>query len=72
MQKKKNWYVAVLVVSSEIPGTKNYKSLVDLQFRIINSNDPEEAYKSAIRIGKNEEHSYKNSEAKRYVGASVV
>jgi hypothetical protein len=60
-KRKKNWYIAVLVVSSEIRRAKKYTPLIDLQFRIINSDNPEEAYRAAMRIGKSEEHSYKNS-----------
>lgn len=54
------WYIALLVFASEIEGVENYKPLSDIQYRLIRSSEPEDAYTSALKLGEREVHSYKN------------
>ncbi len=54
------WYIAVLVLASEIEGVENYEPLSDIQYRLISSSDPEDAYTSALKLGESEVHTYKN------------
>ena len=68
----KTWYVAVLVVASQVDPTPSADPLIDLQYRLIQANSDDEAYAEAIELGKHEEHSYPNAEGQtvtwRFVG----
>lgn len=61
----KKWYIAVLVISSNVNKTlKELEPLIDLQFRLIRASDPEAAYQTVMEIGRAEHHVYKNEDGK--------
>jgi hypothetical protein len=55
------WYIAVLVVASQVDGD-SAESLLDLQLRLIRAVDDEQAYQRAIEIGEQATHSYSNAD----------
>src|SRR5262245_15592097 len=60
----RRWFVAVLVVESRMPDSGE-KVLVDLQYKLLAAADPEEAYRAALALGKNEAHEYVNAAGER-------
>jgi hypothetical protein len=58
--KKLRWYVAVLVMQSEITTDPPTDPLVDLEYRLVRAPGDEEAYDSAIALGRSAELSYEN------------
>jgi hypothetical protein len=54
-----HWYVAVLVLESSVVEGPS-ESSVDIQFRLIHAPDAETAYKRALTLGREAEHSYEN------------
>jgi hypothetical protein len=68
----KTWYVAVLVVASQVGAEPAGEPLIDLQYRLIQASSDEEAYAEAMGLGRQEEHSYPNAEGQtvawRFVG----
>lgn len=61
----KKWYTAVLVLGCTVEGVPNRKPLVDLQIRLIQAEDNDEAYRISLEIGKQEEQIYKNDAGER-------
>lgn len=51
----------MLVVVSEIDAEPDTTPLVDLQCRLIQARDDEDAYAAALELGRSEEHSYANA-----------
>jgi Domain of unknown function (DUF4288) len=54
-----HWYIATLVVASRVEDDHDVQTC-DEQIRAIRAPNAEVAYEKALRIGKNEENSYKN------------
>ncbi len=55
------WYIAVLVVASQVDG-ESAEPLLDLQLRLIRAVDDEQAYQRAIEVGDQATHSYRNAD----------
>ena len=68
----KAWYVAVLVVASQVGAQSAGEPLIDLQYRLLKASSDEEAHAEAMGLGRQEEHSYPNAEGQtvvwRFVG----
>src|SRR5262245_43724060 len=58
------WYVAVLVMESEVDQPTAELPVVDHQVRVIEASDAEAAYERAHFIGRGLEHSYPNSDGR--------
>jgi len=56
-----NWYVAEIIVRSRVGKSSKRKSLYDRQFKVLRASSHEAAYQRAIRLGREENFSYKNS-----------
>lgn len=56
------WYVAVLVVECTVDGNEGGEPLVDLQHRLVLAADAEDAYRKALDLGQQSNHSYDNGE----------
>jgi hypothetical protein len=56
-----SWYVARLIVECEVIGG-TAESLVEEQWKLIEASDSEVAYRTALQLGADENHSYENSE----------
>src|SRR5262249_16966174 len=61
-EQAKKWYLAVLVVASRVDDNCPASPLVDLQYRLLQAADAEEAYRRAHELGTTETHSYKNAD----------
>jgi hypothetical protein len=59
-----NWYVTVLIVRCRIEGELPDKPLFDRQIRVIQASNAEAAFQRAMKLGEEENHSYKNNEGK--------
>ena len=55
------WYVAELIVVCRVRKSSKGKALYDCQIKVLRADDHEAAYRRALQLGKNENHSYKNS-----------
>lgn len=60
--RTEHWYIAVLVVCSQVEGSSASDPLVDLQLRLVRAADDEEAYRRAGELGAQEAHSYLNAD----------
>src|SRR5262249_28601075 len=58
----KKWYLAVLVVASHVDDGCPASPLVDLQYKLVQASDAEEAYRRALELGTAETHSYENAD----------
>ena len=58
-KQRQYWYIATLVVRSKVEDDPDVQTC-DEQIRAIRAPDAEAAYKKALQIGKQEEHSYKS------------
>ena len=56
-----HWFVAVLLLESNFAALSMPPS-IDVQYRLIHATDSEAAYKRALELGREAEHSYENSE----------
>ena len=56
----KKWYLAVLLVKVTVAGENDKRPLFDRQFRLLRAASHEGAFKKALRLGKQENQSYKN------------
>jgi Domain of unknown function (DUF4288) len=56
------WYVAVLVIASQIDRELAADRVVELQHRLIRATDDESAYARAVELGRGESHSYANAQ----------
>jgi len=54
------WYTAVLVLEGAVNGQAQAEP--EIQFRLLEARDHEEAYERALEIGAQAEHSYRNSD----------
>jgi hypothetical protein len=61
-QPGKKWYMAVLVVASRVGDGRPTSPLVDLQYKLLQAADAEEAYRRALELGAAEAHTYKNAD----------
>lgn len=59
-----NWYVAVLIVRCRVEGELPDKPLFDRQVQVLKASDAEAAFQRAMKLGEEENHSYKNGEGK--------
>jgi hypothetical protein len=59
-----NWYVAELVVCCRVGKITKGRMLYDRQVKVLRASTHEAAYKRALELGKEENHSYKNSAGK--------
>ena len=55
------WYVAELIVSCRVGKSSKGKTLYDRQVKVLRASTHEAAYQRALELGKEENHSYKNS-----------
>lgn len=55
------WYVAEIIVRCRIGKSSKGKLLYDRQFKVLRTCTHEAAYQRAVKLGKEENHSYKNS-----------
>ena len=60
MVESDHWYVAVLLMSTEVARPSGDAPLVDHQIRLIRAPDAEAAYQRALFLGRAEEHEYAN------------
>jgi hypothetical protein len=60
-----SWYVAEIIVRCEVGKLSKAKSLYDRQFKILRASTHEAAYHRALELGKQENHSYKNSSGEK-------
>jgi hypothetical protein len=56
------WFIAVLVVASEVVRPSDEEPLVDLQYKLIRANDSEAAFRRALQLGEGAHHSYRNGD----------
>jgi hypothetical protein len=59
---KAKWYVATLIMLCKVTNEMSELFTCDEQIRLIRATDSEQAYEKALRFGKDEEHSYMNSD----------
>ncbi len=55
------WYVAELIVCCRVGKSPKGKTLYDRQVKVLRASSHEAAYQRALELGKEENHSYKNS-----------
>lgn len=60
-----HWYVAELIVSCRVGKSPKGKALYDRQVKVLRASTPEAAHNRALELGKEENHSYKNSAGER-------
>ena len=65
MSDPNRWYVAVVVMQSEIHAPVADPPLFDHQIRLLRAPNAEAAYERALFLGKSEEHSYKNVDGQK-------
>ncbi len=67
-----SWYVAELIVSCRVGKSPKGRTLYDRQVKVLRASTHEAAYQRALKLGKEENHSYKNSAGEkvfwRFVG----
>lgn len=56
------WFLAVLVVGSQVERQPTFESLVDLQYRLIRAPDADAAHRRALELGVSAHQSYTNAE----------
>lgn len=56
-----SWYVAELIVSCRIGKSPKGRTLYDRQVKVLRASTHEAAYQKALKLGKEENHSYKNA-----------
>lgn len=59
------WYVAELIVGCQVGIGPKGKALIDRQIKVLRASCPEAAHKRALEVGKQENHSYKNSSGEK-------
>jgi|ERR1700722_10241770 len=68
------WYVAELIVRCRVGKGSGKKFLYDHQIKVLQASNHEMAYQKALKLGKTENHSYKNSAGEKvfweFVGLS--
>ena len=57
---RQKWYVAVLIVEIGVHGQRERRPLFDRQIRLVTAASHEQAYKKALRLGREENRSYLN------------
>jgi len=55
------WYVAELIVICRVGKSPKGETLYDRQIKVLRASDDEAAYRRVLQLGKEENHSYKNS-----------
>ena len=60
IQPNTKWYLADMVIDFKIDGQPNH--LVHVNLRLIRADSPEEAYEKAIRLGRQDDISYVNTD----------
>jgi hypothetical protein len=60
--KNAKWYLADLIVEMRIDGEP--RSLIHINTLLVRADSPEEAYEKALELGRQEEHSYENTDDK--------
>jgi hypothetical protein len=58
------WYVAKIVMQCKVDGKDSIPCTFDEQVRVIQAPDNKTAYLKSLKLGKEEEREYKNSEGK--------
>lgn len=61
------WYVAEIIVSCRVGKTPGGRTLYDRQVKVLRAATHEAAYQRALKLGKGENHSYKNSAGEKVV-----
>jgi Domain of unknown function (DUF4288) len=59
------WYLAVLVIASQVDDNVIESPLLDLQYRLVRAANPEAAYNRAIELGGQESQEYLNEAGNR-------
>jgi hypothetical protein len=59
------WYVAELIVICRVGKSPKPKVLYDRQIKVLCASDHEAAYQRVLQLGKEENHSYRNSAGER-------
>ena len=59
------WYVAEFIVRCRVGKPTKGKSLYDRQIKVLRASTHEAAYQRALKLGKEENHSYKNSSGEK-------
>src|SRR5262245_47805339 len=61
--KDAHWFLATMIEEFQIEGAK--RNVVHINYVIIEARSPQDAYKRAIKMGKQANHSYLNTHGKR-------